>query len=75
MYDFGYVVDGADLMSFVVLGKDYAKDAHMVYYSSASEYEGVYAPIRSADPATFTVIDGHYEYDAQDKNQKYLKGQ
>lgn len=51
-----FQIDGADVSSFRVLDRSYAKDASTVYL------EGT--PLAGADPATFELLDGELSKDA-----------
>lgn|GEM_PF-5329892 len=77
VYDFGQVVSGANPTTFSVLSTNglYASDGDHIFYSTADEYEGAYLIITGADASTFQIISGQKAYDAQDKNNKYLRGE
>src|SRR6185503_4044872 len=72
-------LEDADAATFVVpdasvavtaLALTYAKDKNHVYYRTV--IDGTAWPIKYADPATFELITGSSDYDAQDKNHKYF---
>ena len=69
----------ADVATFVVpdssiagagLAYSYAKDKNNVYYRT--RIDGSVSHVRNADPATFIVISGQTDYDAQDINHKFF---
>jgi hypothetical protein len=73
VYDWGDFIE-ADPDTFVVTNW-YGKDAHHVYFIGQDGEH--YGPdlLVGADPATFEVSSTTNSFDAQDKNQKYLRGQ
>lgn len=64
-------VMGADPASFQALGRGYAKDKTTVYYENGQQF----APISNADANSFELTLGSTKYDAQDKLNRYLRGE
>ena len=70
------LIPGADPVTFITLGASgYSKDAYHVYGAP-----NVTSIIDGADPATFQLVGlaqcgPNCQYDAQDKNHKYLGGE
>lgn len=63
------VIEGADVSSFEVLNKNYAKDNNKVYYNS--DIINILSKIDDADSETFTVLSDDY---AKDKTNIYYSG-
>ena len=63
------VIEGADVSSFKVLNKNYAKDNNKVYYNS--DIINILSKIDDADSETFTVLSDDY---AKDKTNIYYSG-
>lgn len=75
VYDYGQPVTEADPNTFEIInGSAYAKDATHVFYSSSSEYFGIYNIVKGADPTTFVSVPNRTDYDAQDKDHEYWSG-
>ena len=63
------VIEGADVSSFKLLNKNYAKDNNKVYYNS--DIINILLKIDDADSETFTVLGDDY---AKDKTNIYYSG-
>ena len=65
---------GADPATFVLLGREYAKDKHSVYYRDS--LTDTTFKLDGADPSSFVVTgyDEESHSDAKDKYRKYISG-
>jgi hypothetical protein len=70
-YNFQKLED-SDPSSFIYLSASYGYSGYSKDFASVF-YEG--EKIETADAATFQIIEDSDEYDAQDKNHKYLHGE
>lgn len=68
VYYMSQKLEGADPNTIEVIQYGpYAKDKNAIFYNAQK--------IENADTETFTIIENSDEYDAQDKNHKYLRGE
>ena len=72
VYYKGQFINWAQPDSFVPLGANYAKDASRVYHSNPGS--ALTDVVSGADLATFSIVQGNPNFDAEDKNYKYLNG-
>jgi len=80
---FASIVIGADASTFEQVPNSFSSDSGRGYYRDKNRVykyvpEHMFAsaiPVIGADPATFKIVTGNNEYDAEDKNHKYKNGE